>query len=653
MRRESKARELLDKLKAPECMADIPHDPENDSKDDKKKMAIKKAYDSLWDINGDCGSDSDLQVRLFQIITASFKSLTPQALLEAVCFNPSQPEDYEDLELDHIEGLYSSFLKVNSNGYLEYEHLSAKIFVEEIRDFDDEATFSSDKSHRRIAEIGICAIERPHHSLWTNSGIDLLGCREDVSALLLMQDPALAREQKLKRYHSDPRPKRLPQEWEKHPPFGRYLLTYWLRHCLTLNADDQFLEKMGKLFRRAHLGFQGWVCYHAVSSAAQYHQTLTYEADENIANIRPSPLLCTVSFGLYPASYCTNQAALPRSEDPSVRNLEQQTALHIACRYSRTNIVKDLLQLEHTINGSCYALLTMRDNYGHIPLGWADNIDIIKTLLEHEMHESPGPPTTSGSWKSKLLESEDLYRSMEIRTILRRTNSEDMIKWIINECPIEPWVLDYLYNDQVQDRCFWKIEVFLKNGADPNIRVPRRTDNSLFASEMNDDKLTIIKLLLGYGVIFEDCDGDAIVSALRNHNVDRLELLLDMGVDIDTKNKSGYTALGIAVRSYGLDIIEYLFGKGADVHASQGMAGTSVLHLAVARGDIEIAGLLLDRGADVNSVPSWGSTKLLPPLAVAVTKGKREMAEYLISRGADEALLSTDSKTEIDALLER
>lgn len=414
VRRESKARELLDKLKAPECMADIPHDPENDSKDDRKKMAIKKAYDSLWDINGDCGSDSDLQVRLFQIITASFKSLTPQALLEAVCFNPSQLEDYEDLDLEHIQGLYSSFLKVNTDGYLEYEHLSAKIFVEEIRDSHDKATFSSEQSHRNIAEIGIYAIERPDHTMWTNSGIDLLGCGEDVRAVLATQDPGLAREQRLERYHSDPRPKRLPQQWEKHPPFGCYLLKYWFQHCQMLNADDQFLEKMGKLFCRAHPGFQGWICYHAVSSAAQYHQTLTCRADDNIASIRPSPLLCMVSFGLYRTSYCTNQAALPGSEEPSVRNLEQQTALHIACRYSRTNIVKDLLQLEHTINGSCYALLTMRDNYGHIALGWAHNFDIIKMLLEHEMHESPGQPSTSGSWKSKLLESKDRDGAMTI-----------------------------------------------------------------------------------------------------------------------------------------------------------------------------------------------------------------------------------------------
>lgn len=216
---------------------------------------------------------------------------------------------------------------------------------------------------------------------------------------------------------------------------------------------------------------------------------------------------------------------------------------------------------------------------------------------------------------------------------------------------MEPQVLKDLYRDLVVNGSLWKIELFLRKGANPNIRIGRKVD--FLSLKADDTRLPTIKVLLSHGVTFGHFDGDAIVGAVRSRNVDQLEFCLRIGVNIDTRNKGEYTALGIAARSYGLDIIEYLLGKGADVHAPQGLARTSVLHLAVAKGDIEVAGLLLDRGADINLVPPWGSTKLPTPLAVAATKGKREMAEYLIGRGADEALLSTDAKEALAAMFDR
>jgi hypothetical protein len=101
--------------------------PDSEDTDDK---AIKEAYKRLWTINGD-DQYKDLQVRVFQIITGARESLTPKQLLEFAHFDPRNTDNYENIDLDELEGLYCNFLKTNNNGYLDFEHLSARIFVSE------------------------------------------------------------------------------------------------------------------------------------------------------------------------------------------------------------------------------------------------------------------------------------------------------------------------------------------------------------------------------------------------------------------------------------------------------------------------------------------------------------------------------------------
>lgn len=129
IRRHSHAMELMETLKDIKTLDDVPHDQHDEFSDAQGNKAIKKAYESLWEINSDGNQYKKLQFRLFQIMTAAYEDLKPQSLLEAVRFDPDNPDECEDLDLEQLTSIYSGFLQVNSNGYLEYEHLSAKIFV--------------------------------------------------------------------------------------------------------------------------------------------------------------------------------------------------------------------------------------------------------------------------------------------------------------------------------------------------------------------------------------------------------------------------------------------------------------------------------------------------------------------------------------------
>jgi hypothetical protein len=101
-------------------------------RDSDSDKALKAAYKRLWDINGGV-QYKDHQVRIFQIITSALESMKPQQLLEAACFNPYDPNNCPKLKLKELESLYSNFLKMNSGGYLDFEHRSAEIFVSEMK----------------------------------------------------------------------------------------------------------------------------------------------------------------------------------------------------------------------------------------------------------------------------------------------------------------------------------------------------------------------------------------------------------------------------------------------------------------------------------------------------------------------------------------
>lgn len=608
-------------------------------------MALTEAYGKLWHINGDYGEDKDLQTRLFQIITASFESLTPQAILEAVCFDSSKPPDhYEKLDSDHVAGLYSSFLKVNGDGCLEYEHLSAKAFVEEIR-VSNIRPFSSHESHKTIAEIAICAIERPSHRLWIDSNIDLVG--RGLSPRASFKGTGLT----------------LPEEQEEYMSklslmdshgFGSYLFEFWLQHCQIFSCDQHFIQQMSNLVQRANPAFEGWVLYVA-EYWDWYHNTLTRVSGQKPHARRPIPFLCMVSFGFSPISHIADQPALLQGfEDRTVRNLDGQTALHVACDASNINIVEDLLKLEYASQGSYFALLSVKDHRGCIPLNLATDHDVIKLLLQYELREprkSPASPTSNGSSRSQLLHFRDYNGFMAIEKILMR--DEDLFAWIFQRSLVEPQAMSELFSSAIESMRSDSVKRLLENGANPNMKIDGRISVLSFA--LLCSRIDCAKQLFDHGARLKE--GEELRSvferAVMHFDVRVLDFLHSCGVSMDTDYKGpGLTALSWAVTSQNLDLIDFLLDRGANVHRTKGPAGVTcrtLLRRAVSKGNIMMAELLLDHGADVNASSANFST----PLASAVSHGNREMAEFLIDRGADATLLNTSDNEALDTIIQR
>ena len=110
-----------------------------------------------------------------------------------------------------------------------------------------------------------------------------------------------------------------------------------------------------------------------------------------------------------------------------------------------------------------------------------------------------------------------------------------------------------------------------------------------------------------------------------------LDLFLDQGLDVNTPNQNGNTALHVAVQmNSNPEVAARLLGRGADISA-KGARGESVLHRAVSNPNLEMAAFILDQGVDIEARDGEGRT----PLFSAVGHRLLPTIELLLDRGAN------------------
>jgi hemoglobin len=121
--------------------------------------------------------------------------------------------------------------------------------------------------------------------------------------------------------------------------------------------------------------------------------------------------------------------------------------------------------------------------------------------------------------------------------------------------------------------------------------------------------------------------------AVGTGNLALVELLLDLGADLNAGTHPALYSLANECLAGGAVIVRLLIGRGADVNACQNVKRCTPLHMAARRGNLEIAEALLDCGAHIDARDSRGDT----PLQRAFNCRKPRMAEMLIARGARHA----------------
>eukprot|EP01087_Luapelamoeba_hula_P007331 TRINITY_DN1795_c0_g1_i1.p1 TRINITY_DN1795_c0_g1~~TRINITY_DN1795_c0_g1_i1.p1 ORF type:complete len:950 (-),score=192.96 TRINITY_DN1795_c0_g1_i1:151-3000(-) len=124
--------------------------------------------------------------------------------------------------------------------------------------------------------------------------------------------------------------------------------------------------------------------------------------------------------------------------------------------------------------------------------------------------------------------------------------------------------------------------------------------------------------------------GHTLCLAADEGHLSMVQMLLDHGVDIDSKNVYSDTALHTACLCGRQKVAEYLLDKGLDVNVCDADNYTPLMSASKC-GHLRLARVLVSRGADVNAKAKFGDTALI----LAAEYGHDQVVRYLLELGAE------------------
>jgi ankyrin repeat protein len=125
--------------------------------------------------------------------------------------------------------------------------------------------------------------------------------------------------------------------------------------------------------------------------------------------------------------------------------------------------------------------------------------------------------------------------------------------------------------------------------------------------------------------------GEKLVHEAEAGNLKGIEKLIARGIDVNSVNRFGVTALMAAALWGRPEVVKYLLKKGADITAAEKSSGCNALMYASLSGCSESVQYLVESGADVNAIDVLGRT----PLMIASFGGHAEVVSLLLEKGAD------------------
>ena len=157
-------------------------------------------------------------------------------------------------------------------------------------------------------------------------------------------------------------------------------------------------------------------------------------------------------------------------------------------------------------------------------------------------------------------------------------------------------------------------------------------------------------LVLGMnGADASSCTEKPLTIAAQDGYLDVVKCLVEqLGVDINRKNKTGFSAFFAAIQRGEIDVARYLHQKGADSNLAEAHGYTPV-YWAAQKGKTDILELLVKEfGAD----PNQASNKGMMPVQVTCRFGQTRAIKKCVKSGArvDSSLLEEQSVGEEEGL---
>ncbi len=182
------------------------------------------------------------------------------------------------------------------------------------------------------------------------------------------------------------------------------------------------------------------------------------------------------------------------------------------------------------------------------------------------------------------------------------------------------------------------LRILLNNGADAN------AINLAFIASAKRGKTDFLRILLNKGAAINKVGLQALKAATTSRFLkpifekdlnNTVEYLLDTGVDVNEKDKSGWTGLLWSAKHGKTSMAQTLLNRGADVNArcecpSYNNGGWTALMIAVKDKNNKLVSLLLSKRADINKKNKRGETALI----IASHKENTDAIRALVAAGA-------------------
>ena len=175
-----------------------------------------------------------------------------------------------------------------------------------------------------------------------------------------------------------------------------------------------------------------------------------------------------------------------------------------------------------------------------------------------------------------------------------------------------------------------------------------------FMNAANSNSLEVVKLLSTYikNINLKDENGrSALAMAVNRNDINVIDFLLKKGADINTKDKEGNTLSYYLLNNFKAENtkrfenkLKLLQENGLMINTKQ-HSNNTLLHIAVKRNDLALLKRLASFSIDVNAKNNEGLTAL----QLAAMKGKDvKIIKYLLDKGADKTVKTDFDETVYD-----
>jgi ankyrin repeat protein len=152
----------------------------------------------------------------------------------------------------------------------------------------------------------------------------------------------------------------------------------------------------------------------------------------------------------------------------------------------------------------------------------------------------------------------------------------------------------------------------------------------------------LLWMIIAFGLVFSSCKGkvdgpdretgkkaatyteEDFLRAVQSGNTEKVDLFIREGIDVNVRDKGGYTALLIASEQGDPAMARLLIDKGADVNAKDKDGYTPLMYVAYS-GNSEIAKMLIKNRAEIHARDKDGWTAGM----IARIQKKAEIIELL------------------------